>query len=85
MLLVLDLRVGGVELVGRRGEQERAHSLAVVRFRLEELLGQIGRGVALRPLRAEQALEALEFVENDEIRLEGLDARAGQQAPQIGD
>ncbi|MCY4660919.1 MAG: hypothetical protein OXF93_14055 [Acidobacteria bacterium] len=85
MLLVLDLRVGGVELVGHRGEQQRAHSLAVVRLGPEEFLGQIGRGIALRPLRTEQVLEALKLVEDDEIGLEGLDARAGEQAAQIGD
>ena len=65
MLLVLDLRVGGVELVGHRGEQQRAHSLAVVRLGPEEFLGPIGRGIALRPLRTEQVLEALKLVDED--------------------
>ena len=49
----------------------------------EEFLGQIGRGIALRPLRTEQVLEALKLVEDDEIGLEGL-ARAALLLATIG-
>ena len=56
VLLVLDLRVRGVELVRRCGEQERAHALAVVRLRLEQLLRQCLRPTLCLYLRRSTAL-----------------------------
>ena len=85
VLLVLDLRVRRVELVRRREEQERAHPLAVMHLGLEQLLSQTRRGISLCVARIEQRLEALELVQDDQIGLERLDARAGQHAAQLGD
>ena len=85
VLLVVDLCVGGVELVRRCGEQQRAHALAVVGLGTEQRLRQLHRGVAFRVAWIEQLLEALKLVEDDQVGLEGSDAHLGQEAPQLAD
>ena len=56
-----------------------------MRLGLEQLLRQTRRGISLCVACIEQRLEALELVQDDQIGLERLDARAGQHAAQLGD
>src|SRR5690606_20017065 len=85
VILVLDLRVGRVELVGGCGEEQRAHGLAFGRLRMEERLRELGRGIALALAMLEQRLEALELVEDHKIGLKRLDADRREQLAQLAE
>ena len=85
VVLLLDLGVGRVELVRRRGEKERGNGAAVMRLCLEQGLGELGGRTATVIPGLDQGLEPLELVQNDQIRLQGADADRRQQPPQFAD
>ncbi len=76
VIVALRLAGDGVHLVGRRREQQHADIVVLVRVR-EELPGE-GAGVVLS---VEQMTEALELVQDHQVRLERRDAHQRQPAP----
>ena len=85
VVLLPDFGVGRVELVWRRREKQRRNGPAVMRPGLEQGLRKLGGLAPLVFPGLDQRLESLEFVENDQVRLQGVDAHRGQQAPQVAD
>ena len=85
VVLLIDLGVGRVELVRRCREKERGNGAAVMRLRLEQGLSELSGWTAAVFPSLDQWLESLEFVQNDQIRLQGADADLRQQPPQFAD
>src|SRR6056297_1499213 len=75
-VMVLILLVEREHLVGSSREEQDAHILII-----HQLLRQLaGLGLA-----GKQVLEALELIENDQVRFQRIDAAASQLLSQLGD
>jgi hypothetical protein len=85
VIFLLDLGIGGVRLVRRRREQQGTHRLALRRLRPDQGLKERGGRVAPVGTCLQQSVEALEFVQDHQVRLEGADAGARQVRAQLAD
>ena len=74
VVIVLDVLGDGVHLVRGRRQEDDPRGLAAVVAKGKELLSEL----AGRLVGSKQVFEPLELVEDDQVRLEGVHADAGQ-------